>query len=111
MLQFSLGKLSSLLRNLQPLTRYSHITTNPTSYIVTIAEHAAAKILALAGSGGKPTSSAGPIQSSAKPTSAKPSNTPAPSKAVTSAKPATPTSKPAEAVSAYPNLTARERSF
>lgn len=28
-----------------------HITTNPTSYIVTVAEHAAAKILALAGSG------------------------------------------------------------
>ncbi|KAH4104499.1 hypothetical protein HBI56_156500 [Parastagonospora nodorum] len=74
-----------------------HITTNPTSYIVTIAEHAAAKILALASSGGKPTSSAGPIQSSAKSMSAKPSNTPAPSKAVTSASPATPTSKPAEA--------------
>ena len=108
MLQFSLGKLSYSLRDLPPLTRYSHITTNPTSYIVTIAEHAAAKILALASSGGKPTSSAGPIQSSAKSMSAKPSNTPAPSKAVTSASPATPTSKPAEAVSAYSNLSARQ---
>jgi cellobiose dehydrogenase (acceptor) len=29
------------------LTFYSHITTNPTSYIVAVAEQAAAKILAL----------------------------------------------------------------
>jgi cellobiose dehydrogenase (acceptor) len=34
------------------LTGCRHITTNPTSYIVTAAEHAAAKILALGTSGG-----------------------------------------------------------
>ncbi|KNG51801.1 carbohydrate-binding module family 1 protein [Stemphylium lycopersici] len=66
-----------------------HIFTNPTSYIVVIAEHAAAKILALGASngGGKPSS----IQSSsatAKPTTSKASSTSAaPTK--TSAKPTT----------------------
>jgi cellobiose dehydrogenase (acceptor) len=41
---------------LQPRANiYSHIVTNPTSYIVTVAEHAAAKILALSGApGGTP---------------------------------------------------------
>lgn len=61
------------------LTRYSHIFTNPTAYIVVLAEHAAAKILALgASNGGKPTTAptasptvkptSTPAQSSAKPT-------------------------------------------
>lgn len=87
------------------------ITTNPTSYIVTVAEHAAAKILALAGSGSpggsKPSSSAAPPKSSAKQTSTKASNTPVPPKTSSAAppksstKPATPTptGKPAQAVS------------
>ncbi|KAH8731998.1 hypothetical protein GQ44DRAFT_642000 [Phaeosphaeriaceae sp. PMI808] len=45
-----------------------HITTNPTAYIVVVAEHAAAKILALGGSGtGGPSSSAGPVKSSSAP--------------------------------------------
>ncbi|KAH7413846.1 hypothetical protein DE146DRAFT_638734 [Phaeosphaeria sp. MPI-PUGE-AT-0046c] len=72
------------------------VTTNPTSYIVTVAEHAAAKILALVGSGsGKPTSSVAPVKPSAKPTPTQASNTPVPPKS--SAKPATPTGKPVEA--------------
>ncbi|KAF1937015.1 cellobiose dehydrogenase [Clathrospora elynae] len=58
-----------------------HIFTNPTAYIVVLAEHAAAKILALGSSGSKPTSakpSSTPVKSSAAPimSSAKPSPTP-----------------------------------
>ncbi|KAJ4377276.1 hypothetical protein N0V83_000100 [Neocucurbitaria cava] len=84
-----------------------HIFTNPTSYIVTIAEHAAAKILALAGSGsgGTPSASAAPSSSaagkpssaqssaaSAKPTSTKATKSakPKPTHTKTSAKPVTP---------------------
>ncbi|CAN9084886.1 cellobiose dehydrogenase [Alternaria alternata] len=50
-----------------------HIFTNPTSYIVVLAEHAAAKILALGASsgGGKPSSSMQSSAASAKPTSSK----------------------------------------
>jgi cellobiose dehydrogenase (acceptor) len=65
---------------------HSHITTNPTSYIVAIAEHAAAKILALVGSV-KPSASATPTKASA--TASPPKSSTAPS----------PTAKPAEAVS------------
>lgn len=112
MLPSSLGQYHGLCLS-SSLTPCSHIFTNPTSYIVVAAEHAAAKILALPSSGsvsgssssasGKPT----PIQSfalsakisSVKPTktSAKPSPTPVKSSAKpvssvkSSAKPATPT--------------------
>ncbi|KAI8933358.1 hypothetical protein NX059_009977 [Plenodomus lindquistii] len=87
-----------------------HIYTNPTSYIVVLAEHAAAKILALPASGGgggktsstvpKPSSttiksSTAPPKSSAKPSSTLKSSA-KPSSVKTSTAPA-PTAKPANA--------------
>lgn len=68
------------------------ITTNPTSYIVVVAEHAAAKILALGAStgGGSPSSSIKPSSTT------KPSSTPVPPKSSTKAATPTPSKTPAQ---------------
>lgn len=77
MLPFSLGEFHARKGQVHKLTRDSMVFTNPTSYIVTVAEHAAAKILALGSSGGGSPSAA---PSSVKPTSTKTSAAAQPTK-------------------------------